>query len=246
LLDQPIDAGVNVKEGIKLALPQLAEMYHDGVMARLAKQLGRNKSVPGTWLRQDAAAGWDAICDISYVYQQPVEGIIRGAVSRIAVPFPLTLPLAALPRQGRGRRRPQRHDRKAMGCFLAEVAAGSHVGIKSIGDIASRLKVDVRTLRGLFSAEVASLAPLLEARRRSQREQRAKYEALRLGEAIQEIAADSVRSGRRITRRSLSQDLWKKGVRLAWAHAPQVLSRVKAIAAYLSLEELEQRGSPEG
>ena len=72
LLEFAAPEGANLSAPLMASIRELAELHHKGVMARLAEQVRRNKSVVATWLVGKSRPNWDALCDLSYVYQQPL------------------------------------------------------------------------------------------------------------------------------------------------------------------------------
>lgn len=80
LLDTPLPTNFDVWPGFRRVINALATKHFDGVYARLASALERNRSVVGTWLAGRASPSWRALSEISFVFQLPLLELLQGQI----------------------------------------------------------------------------------------------------------------------------------------------------------------------
>ena len=227
VLDSPPVQGVDVGQHIRTSVRALAELHHDGAYAPLARQIGRNKSVIATWLAGKSRPYWDSICDISYVYQQPLEQLLCGVVEQITLSEPLVLPSAAYPRQGVRRKSPSIRDPNELAAFVQKAAQGGYSSVKSVDQAAKRLGVNVRELYRVAKVATTAAAEVMKARREADRE-KAKFDRQQgIREELERLGRDMARGQHKPTRRLLCQEMERRGWLIRWDESVACLAALK-------------------
>jgi len=214
LLEKPLNIQGSLLENVHRSIRDLADLHHEGKSSHLARQIRRNKSVVSTWLTSNSNPAWDAVCDISYVYQQPLHDLLEGQIHKITPPQLLSLPSSARPRQGARRKRPITRDTEVISRLLNEVIAGLHPNLTSIRAVAARLRMDPREIYRLDSDSAKSTSLALAARRSALRTQRARHRADEIESALQGVSKVFITFTRSVTRRSMEEEFSKQGIKL--------------------------------
>nr|WP_297379861.1 TniQ family protein [uncultured Roseateles sp.] len=235
----------DVRPKFAQALRTLAGAHHQGRMAHLARQIGRNKSVVATWTSESARPGWDVLCSVSYVYQVPLTELLDGEVSVLALAEPRTLPTSVLPRQGRKRRLPIKRDIEELREFLERAALGGYTRIASVKAVAEALRVDVRTLYSLLPEEAKSAAEAFRLLRHQRSEEKNAMRLESLKPVIVGATKELLTSGLKVTRRALHQKLRDRGVELRWGEyrAAKILAEDAASAVLRQEKRRHETGA---
>ncbi len=217
---------------IQSAIRKLGDLHHGGATTYLAREIRRNKSVVSTWLGGGSRPAWDALCDVSYVYQQPLRALLEGMVSEITVSEPLPLPSSALPRQGQRRKRPVVRDPVMIVTLLEQVAAGLHPGVTAVQQVADRLNMNVRELYRLAPDAAKAAVVAIAKRSSAQRVQAAAYRLTEREAAIVRVGQALASRKSKVTRRIVHEEMARNGIAVRWTESREVLSSVRrAIAA---------------
>jgi hypothetical protein len=224
VLDSPPTQDVDAGQNIRTSVLALAKLHHGGAYASLARQIGRNKSVIATWLAGKARPYWDAVCDISYVYQQPLGQLLCGVVEQIALADPLILPTAARPRQGVRRKSPSTLDPLELEAFMQRVANGAYDSVKSVEQAAKRLGINVRELYRLADAATKAAAKALKARREAGRKKAKQDRKRGILEELERLGCELAASQRPVTRRLLSEAMEQRGRPIRWKESAECLA----------------------
>lgn len=213
LLSAPPPAEVCVLDGIQRSIRQLADQHHDGAYSRLANRIRRNKSVVATWLTGRANPSWDALCDLSFAYQQPMHQVLKGEVDRIVLQEPQLLPSTIQPRHGYGRKRPQSRDAAEVAQFLRSVASGSYKSVTSVMGAARHLGMDVRELYRVAPDEAKAAAAAFDSLRAAARATAAAARAESLEATAEAVAERFFKANSKVTRRAMEQEMGQLGWR---------------------------------
>lgn len=227
LLSAPPPAEVCVLEGIQKSIRQLADQHHDGAYSRLANRIRRNKSVVATWLTGRAKPNWDALCDLSFAYQQPMHQVLRGEVDWIALQEPHLLPSAIQPRHGYSRKRPKSRDAAEVAQFLQSVAGGGYKSMTSVRDAARHLGVDVRELYRVAPDEAKAAAAAFESLRAAARAAAAAARAQSLETTAAAVAERFLKANAKVTRRAMEQEMGQLGWRPRRHESTRLLALVR-------------------
>jgi hypothetical protein len=227
LLDVPSLAEADLLPGIQASIRKLAILHHDGATTYVARQIGRNKSVVSTWLGGKSRPAWDALCNMSYVYQQPLYALLVGDVTGITISEPLPLPTAAHPRQGLRRKRPLARDPAVVVRILDEIATGLHPGVKSVQQVADRLNMNVREVYRIAQEEAKAASAAVARRNAAVRLQTAAYRLTERETALRRVAETLTLRESKVTRRIVHQEMAKIGFAVRWSESKEVLSRVR-------------------
>lgn len=241
LLDDLPEDGADVSGNIHHAISQLTEMHHGGVQAHFAKSIGRNKSVVSTWLSGKAAPGWDALCDISFVYQEPLKGVLSGNVSQIAAGQPRAMPLQALRREGRPRRSPTVREREQIERFLQEIIDGAHPSILSVLQATALLGIEPREMYRLARDATKVAAAVLAKRRDDVRAQAATAQEAKIEGALRQIALELAAADLPVTRRAVVKALGKRGISAGWYKHQEIHARARRLVTEAQEARLSQR-----
>jgi hypothetical protein len=173
----------------------------------------------------------NTLCDLSYVYQQPLNGLLAGDVDQITVTVPLPLPVSTRPRQGLKRKRPIARDPATIVGLLHEVMSGLHPRITSIYKVADRLNMNVRDVYRLASYEAKVTSAELARRNSQARAQLASRRSTERDLAIQRVAKFFATKQSKVTRRNVHVEMAKCGVPVRWSESKDVLSTVRGLVA---------------
>lgn len=228
LLSDPPPVEVSVLDGIQRSIRQLADQHHEGAYSRLANRIRRNKSVVATWLGGRARPHWDAVCDLSFAYQQPMHQLLRGEVNRILLQEPHMLPSAIQPRHGHGRKRPQVRDPLEVAQFLRSVASGSYKSVTSVQAAARHLGLNVRELYRVASDEAKAAARAFASLRATTRANTAEARAQTLATTATAVAEEFFKANVPVTRRAMEQEMERRGWRPRRHEATQLLAQVSS------------------
>ena len=233
LLEAPPPSGVDLLPNIQISIRRLAELHHGGKIAHLARQIRRNKSVIATWLSSRSRPSWDALCDISYAYQLPLDQMFQGVVAEIKLSEPIVLPHVVRPRQGHHRKRPVARDPIVVAAFLASVAKGDYPSIKSVRSAAARLDMNVREIYRIAPDAAREVTAATQARKANERAAKVERRSRDLENAVQIISANFAATHAKVTHRLVLVDaeLAKLGYQVRWAENKLVLALVQHSAA---------------
>lgn len=233
LLEFPPPVGVDLSDPLMASIRELAELHHKGVMARLAEQLRRNKSVVATWLAGRSRPNWDALCDLSYVYQQPLHALLTGEIAKISLDQPLLLPASALPRQGT-RKRAQILDPDKAILLLEAASSGAYRSMASVRDVAKRLGTSDRELLRRVPDATKAAAEAFKQLRKAASADAAGRRAQGLSKAAMVVAREFADQGNKVTRRTMAKAMERLGWVPRYDESAALLSFVKQAVADLS------------
>lgn len=228
LLDSPLETNVDLSVGFRTILGGLAAHHFSGIAAHLAAAIRRNRSVVTTWLAGQSYPSWQALCEISFVFQIPLPELLKGDTDCILFSSLRSLPLAVLERITRPRKAPQKRDVNAIRKFLGRVIRGEFEYILTIREVANRLGIHPRWLALLLPKETTELSVVLAERRRRLMEQRRASRRNVLREGAFAAVSHLHSSGRSVSRRSVDKELARNGILVRRGEAPTVLGFVKA------------------
>jgi hypothetical protein len=220
-------AGVEVLPSIRRSIRKLATVHHAGTSAHFARQIGRNKSVVATWLAGGSCPRWDALSDISYVYQQPLTLLLQGKVSDLTASEPRALPNYVRSRHGNPRESPVSREPAVVAAFLNEVAAGIHPSISSVSAAAQRLGMDVREVYRLAQEAAKNASAALEARSVLHRAAQAARRSQARDSAIGRVATSLASRGCKLTRRVVDDEMARQGYVVRWSESKEVMDLVR-------------------
>lgn len=212
------------------SIRELAELHHKGVMARLAEQVRRNKSVVATWLAGKSRPNWDALCDLSYVYQQPLHALLTGEIAKISLDQPLLLPASALPRQGT-RKRAQVLDSTKAVLLLEAASSGAYKSMGSVRDVAKRLGTSDRELLRRVPDATRAAAEAFRQLRKAASAEAACRRVEGLSKAAALVAKEFASQGSKVTRRTMAKAMEKLGWAPRYNESAALLSFVKQAVA---------------
>ncbi len=171
------------------------------------------------------------ISRVGYVYQQPLDQLLRGEFAEITVSNPLTLPTAVRSRQGRRRKAPTKRDPAAVSAFLAKVATGMYLSVTSRRDAAVRLGMDVREMYRIAPDAMKAASAAIQARKAAKRAAKAESRLQDLETLLRAVSATLAAKRSKVTRRVVCDELAKCGYQVTWAESKHVLALAKHYAA---------------
>lgn len=231
LLNSPPSPEIDLLPGIQFSIRKLADFHHKGATTYVARQIGRNKSVVSTWLAGKSSPAWDAVCDLSYVYQQPLSALLAGELTGITSSDPLVLPTAARPRQGLRRKRPVVRDPAAIVRLLDDVAIGLHPGITAVRQVADRLNMNVRDLYRLAPLAAKTASAAVARRNAVARSQLAAFRLSKRDQTMHDVAVNLASRKSKVTRRVVQEEMAKSGIAIRWAESKEILSKMRRLVA---------------
>jgi hypothetical protein len=231
LLNQPPEEGTPLLVNFQHVIRDLASQHHAGAVAHVAHHIRRNRSVTASWLSGASQPAWDAICDISYVYQQPLPLMLRGQVCELLTIDPLPLPATARPRQGERRKRPVPREHDKIRGYLTDLAKGAHPSITSLAMAARKIGIEVREFYSIAPDSASDAARALNQRKKEISIRTTAQKHASLAEGMQIAARRLASVEAKITRRVVCAELEKLGLRLRWAETKLVVQQVRRLAA---------------
>lgn len=230
LLSNAPEANTDVSPLIRQSIMKLATLHHGGKCSHLARQIGRNKSVVASWLSGKANPSVDALCDISYVYQQPLPLLLVGKVAEITVHEAKVLPSSVRPRQGMRRKSPQSRDLATIEAFLDSVAGGRHQSISSLQGAARWLGVGVRELYRTVPVAAKRTASALKERSAMKRLETELQRRRKLENNVLAVSRRFAEAGMLPTRRQAHDEMARLGSSVRWSESKEVLARIQDLA----------------
>lgn len=207
LLDTPISRDIDARAGFIKVLKSLSIEHFNGVYAHLASAIARNKSVISTWFAGRAAPSWEALCEISFVFQIPISEMLLGQTDAVAISTIRHLPSTVAKRLTQPRKLPEKRRPSDLQDLLTAVENGEITSLRSMSAIANRLGIHPREFYRLAPERAKPVAKLLAKRRSATRaiKQSAREWALR--ETIPRIVSDLINRSEGVTRRNVDKEL---------------------------------------
>lgn len=224
LLDSPLPPKFDVGPNVRKWLLALTDQYFSGVQAQLAKAIERTQSAVSTWLAGRSAPRWDALCELSYVFQIPLADILTGQMDALAMSTIRKLPIGAAKRLMNPRKLPEHRDLLQIKAFFLQVENGEFPGITSMKDVGKRLNIHVRGFSRILPAETAHLVAVLRDRREYKRQVKKASRERAIMEQIERIIGNQKNSGRKTTRRYIDSELALAGLSVR-RHESQLINR---------------------
>lgn len=227
LLELPLEEDIDVASGIRSILTKLAEYHFAGIVAHLAAEIRRNRSVVTTWLKGNASPSWQALCEISFAFQIPLRDLLRGDTDCVTFSSIRTLPLAILKRLTHPRKLPQKRDVPEIRKFLDRVARGELKNVLTIREIEVRLRINRKWLAKHLPEETCGLSATLEERRKQHLDQKRSTRRHALQEGVRAAVARLRSQGKSVSRRSVDRELALHGILIGRRESPEVLGFVR-------------------
>lgn len=227
LLESPVDHEIEIAQGFRTALITLSARHFGGVFAHLATAIKRNRSVVSTWLGGSSAPSWQALCELSFVFQVPLRDLLTGETDGIAISSVRPLPFAASERLTQPRKLPQRRSVEDVREFLLRVLRGELPSVLTIREAAARIGVHARELARVAPDETAQLSSVLAARRLTMRERRQASREQTLREEVGAAVSRLLKGAGRVSRRAVDAELACHGILVRRGEAPLVRSLVQ-------------------
>lgn len=212
LLAVTFDADADVSENVNNVIRAVVGRQYKGQYAHFAKAIRRNRSVVGTWLTGRGFPSWEAVCEISYVFQLPMLEILTGKLDAIEFSSVIHLPQVSSRRFAHPRKLPKKRDIDEIRAFLVEVERGERPSVLTIAETANRLGIHPRDLRRRLPDEVGRLSKILQERRQAQQKRKALDFEEALRKEIPIIVSRLLASGLMPSRRAICQGLAVRGL----------------------------------
>lgn len=222
LLSSPLPSGVDVAKGATEVIRHLSEWHFEGTYSRFAKAIERNRSVIGTWLTGRAAPSWDALVEISYVFQVPLLELLVGDTDGVKLSSLRRLPIGAARRLSCPRKRPVRRQPNTYKAVLARIESGDIPNLVTMKAVAAWLGMHERELSRILPEDYARVSRILAARRGEQRANALLARRRLLEEEVPAAVAKLARQGLRPTRRALDHELRLRGIAVRRGEAPLI------------------------
>jgi hypothetical protein len=192
----------------------------------MAEALGVNKSVVCTWMTTESCPGWRSICEISYVFQVPIRGLITN--DPLAIKESRLEVLAVSSMRNKPRKAPTPTDNGAARALMLEVANGEHPQLTTVASVAKRLGVELRGLRRRLPHEVRRLAEALDSRRQLALSTKHESRARTYASAAVVVGQQLAKEGKVPTRREVERRFADLGLpNIRWTEAKTLLTQVR-------------------
>lgn len=232
LLSSPLTGGVDVTMGAMEVIRQLSEWHFQGAYSKLAAAVERNRSVVGTWLTGRGSPSWDALIEVSYVFQIPLIELLAGETDGVRLSSLRRLPIGAAQRLSCPRKKPMRRQPKIYKALLAKVESGEIPNLFTMRSVATWLGMHVRELNRILPEDYARVSKILAVRREEQRTNAQIARRRLLEDEVPAAVAKLARLGLRPTRRALDQELRLRGFAVRRDEAPLIRALAqKALAS---------------
>lgn len=222
LLADPLQNEFNASQGITDVLDALVRQHFNGVYARLARSIERNRSVVGTWLTGRGFPSWQALCEVSFTFQVPLSDLLTGQTDSVAISTARRLPLAAAERLSCPRKLPVRRNISDLRSFLLRVERNEFPSLVTVRAVANRLGIHERELSRLLSEDVARLSRILSGRRELIRTRNREARERALREEVPVIVDSLLKDGAKATRRAVDRRLALAGLPVRRREAPLI------------------------
>lgn len=212
LLDTSLSSELDIRPGFRIVLLQLNNHHFNGVYSKLAQAIERNHSIVSRWVSSNGSPSWQALCEISFVFQVPLLDLLTGQTDAVAISSVRRLPHAALSRINNPKKLPERRDLTKIDAFLKKVEKGEVSAITSFTKVAERLGMHPHDLRRLSPDRAKRLSALLALRKaeisRMNNEARKLTLELEINRAVESLAGQS----KLLNRRSITAELADRGL----------------------------------
>lgn len=237
LLNDSLDDLPDVRESFSRILYALLDHRFEGVQVHLANALQRNRSVINTWLHKRASPSWMVLMELSYMFQLPVEEILRGNIDCVEFSSEQVPPPTTLVRLSNPRKKPKKRDPDELSRFLLRVENGELPGVTTMREVAVRLGLDPRELSRLLPVESARLSQILKGRRQAAGQLKRQEYRASLQRHVPMVVRRLLDDGITVHRRSVDQALAKSGIKSRRSEARYVKELVsEAMSFFDSLE----------
>lgn len=212
LLDSSLSSELDIRLGFKIVLHQLNNLHCNGLYAKFARTIERNHSIVSRWVCGNGSPSWQALCEISFVFQVPLLDLLTGQTDAVAISSVRRLPHAALSRINSPKKLPERRDVIKIGVFITKVENGEVAGITSLTKAAERLGMHPHDLRRLFPERAKKLSALLAVRKFEISRMNNEARRLTLESEINRAVKSLISQGKQLNRRSITVELTDHGL----------------------------------